>query len=505
MKELLKIYIKDFVLNSLFLYGLVWPVSYSIYLISSATLSLYTITIIIFSMFFLVLFLSSYPLRDITKWALYTPIPKRDLILFNIIFQTFKSIMMVFYFFLTYLICIAIEKEKLIFKLSQKQDVDYTGLLGEKSVDFSGTLFIALGIYIAVNIIYVIYNVSLPHTIKGDTDYKKKRLEKLKYYAHKYRKYLILIIPLLFLFHYFKGHLSSALFIASFFTALMVVILIKQYRDNLVFSDPGGKKYFICFIFMMSGLFFSYWGYSHYQISQEHFTATQKVKEITFQGSFYFPLDKKSTVSLLESSLNSTGIENLVEIYSHNNNLHFKREDLGIFENAPTFSHELSGLSLSRLIINKKSYRSLLFTLGLFDPTQIPMKEIHFFLEKWEQMEKSDKFFRKDLLRKISLRDFNKKEIQSLIRASDTIKQFIGLHLAAKSPKYHLANTIKNAIPRFNSEILLLAGKTVSQINCQNISSLDLVNHYKNKVYYPTNPTCRQKRIRSLSSQKNQK
>ncbi len=319
MKTLFKIYGKDFAINALYLFLLVLFLGGALFFIMQGSERIGSILTSLFVTFNWILFFYSYPLTQCLKWALYTPLSKKEIIFFNIIFQIYKIIIIgLLGLLLRFLVrSDSTPTEKLVLGLNV-QKIDWTKYVFSTDSPFWSTFLLAGILLVTIGAMAVIFNVSPRLIIENKGGVKiYTKFKTYKFILQKYWYWFALLIPLAFVMKKTYGYWTSSYFVMAFALTFILFFTWWTYSQKLVLAPfwhrliiPSGILFFI---FLLS----FFYGYSTYRLDLKNLSLPAKLEEFNYLKNFGPTLELKDLLALLKSDLDSSEVKDVLKsLYS---------------------------------------------------------------------------------------------------------------------------------------------------------------------------------------------
>jgi hypothetical protein len=534
MKQLLKIYCKDFAINALYLFILVLVIGVILSLIMQGEENIATILYSLFVTFYWILFFYAYPLTQCLKWANFAPIQKWKLVSFNFVFQIYKLFIILIFFMILSLVLAQFGGSQNYQKLMRPGPVnvhkgldqnleaksaqvylDYIlNLIQEKypynlESPFWSTFIVSAGLLMLVCFFCLIFNVSPRLIIEnkgGITLYTK--FKRYYFLIKKYRILVYSLIPLGFILKLTYYYWNSSFFVISFSMSFVIFFTIWTYSQKLIFDRfihqmiiPSG---FIFFLFVTT----FFYQYSHYRLKSKDVGIPGLIEELGYLRNFGEHVESVRLAKMLEADLTGYDVKRLVSYVDKNNYPEGWRKVI------------LESTNFEKIVTSKKSFSGIIQVLKFFMEDDqlkktLSFSNIQIMLNHWEKLKlnKEKEFFKmgKNVENKIKifesnsiqqnlfaqnydqqlmdiLRDFQfkKEEIEILFQSSSHVQHLLALKISQqhKIKNLEISRLIIDNVLKFNSQNLFLASQIMSQKLCRKVESLEMIlqrNQWLNK------------------------
>jgi hypothetical protein len=280
--------------------------------------------------------------------------------------------------------------------------------------------------------------------------------------------YLILA-PLFLSWTFFE---MSLLIIATLGTGVLLYYTLNHLKKELVLVKV--PKFFIYSTPVAMSLiaFLVFKGISDNNLNNPKLSLDSKITEIKFQMKFTSYLSEAKLVEFLHSGLTADDYMLLKEVYS----------DWKGFENFINTHKESNYLSLLKGQKNPEMLKEIFL---LFEPTRLSSQEIDNYLSIADKMGR--KKISTDEYNHLTKTKLSRGDLMNYLVSNNSLKQYVAASFAEKR-ELHLVPEILRNISSFNDETLAKAKHSISQNYCRQVSSVEIMNAYKNQeVELPSN------------------
>ncbi|HAZ11439.1 MAG: hypothetical protein A2X86_10675 [Bdellovibrionales bacterium GWA2_49_15] len=428
-------------------------------------------------------FFYAYPLQNISKWYMNTPIPKSTWFSFNCIFQICKLL-------LTSSIFIAIiVVEKILYPVIPVSEVHNEYLLHSSSLihyaeEFLSSSMVGLMLTFLTLFLCFVFNVDPYGPFRaGIIPITKERFkeEVRKWWNALERKDVMKVLAFLAVL-WGAGILicnwaySKALLVAIINTIALGLVAF-TYDRAFTFTRPFQKKVAIVlavyFLAIWQGmLIYSRW------LSSTPLSIGMKLQEFEFQGKRFKPSEYENAKALLQNpELNDRDIERLVFLAEKSFPLTVVHplDDQLRFDSL--ISHPFLDLDLEKICQKKTTTSGFLQCLNLMLTTQLTPAAIDHLLDALWALEDHDdlsniKFLKRLWDHKIA---YSEDHIRNFLQSSNPYKQFIALTYIEKHSKTSLLYSSGHWFKEIKEVNFSLAREVVSKASCFPIHNIDLL------------------------------
>jgi hypothetical protein len=280
--------------------------------------------------------------------------------------------------------------------------------------------------------------------------------------------YLILT-PIFLSWAFFE---MSLLIIATLGTGVLLYYTLNHLKKELVLVKVPKLFIFATPVALSLTAFLVFKGISDNNLHNPKLSLDSKITEIKFQMKFSSYLSEAKLVEFLHSGLTADDYSLLKEVYA----------DWKGFESFINTHKESNYLSLLKGQKNPEMLKEIFL---LFEPTRLTSQEIDNYLSI------ADKMGRK----KISPEEYyhlaktklSRGDLMNYLVSNNSLKHYVAASFAEKR-ELNLVPEILRNISSFNDETLSKAKQSISQNYCRQVSSVEIMNAYKNQlVELPSN------------------
>jgi hypothetical protein len=446
MNKLLRLHLKIY-FKTIFKF-LLWSVSIPLVGGIIFNLPAHVITLMIAG-FFYFLCLTSNSIRffgDNLTWLNIAPVSKNKLILYN--FMTRFG-----HFMVLSLIPFSLALAPLIIGMGKMNKISGPDLGLLQSTPLTIIPTTAWAVLFIISWVFFCFSILFQ---KSKVEIKPINIKKLN------RVDLLIIIPTCLIWVFYD---LSLLIIATGVTGILLYYSLNSLKKDLVLVKlPKSFVYGVPVVLSLSA-FFIFKNISDSNLNNPKLALDNKITEIKFQMKFSSYLNQAKMIEFLNSGLSSSDYTLLQEVYS----------DWTGFEKFLNTHKESMYLSLLR---NQKNSEMLKEMFLIFEPGDLTALEIDNYLTI------SNKLGTK----KISLEEFkhlektklSRNDLMNYLVSNNPLKQYVAATFAEKR-ELNLVPEILRNIATFNDETLTKAKHSISQNYCRNVTSVEIMNAYKNQ------------------------
>lgn len=433
-------------------------------------------------------FFYHFPLSNIVKWSVNLPLKKKDLIIFNILYQTIKII--------ATMACIifAFWVEYQLFK-----DNLYVGQLNDnvqilKEYAFNRDLVaVKRGFLPAMKLMIFILSFSFFFTFIFNVapygPFKNKLITfrdslnfivfKFKTFNYKDLIFLLAIVGLIAL----TPSLYSKAFIAGIFVASMLCILYFTYEKALIFSKSTRFYCVSLSLFIGTYTWLGLINYSKKILERDDLSIMDKIEEWEFLNKPHFGTDPVRQMAFYLSSPDLCDKE-IKKIF-----FYFRKKHRIAVNQVFQYPNAFEKIILSK---SKCGLKAISKTI---DPNMMTTQMFIQYFNKWRESSISyaPQSYRK-IISPFLERQFNKTEIIELINSNNPIAQFYILQLIKKYPHLYSAEDLQKVTDKFVDGGLLALQDYVKSNLCSSYPLSD----FQNGSVILKNKCARQRKISSV-------
>ncbi|MBI2519641.1 MAG: hypothetical protein HYV97_04465 [Bdellovibrio sp.] len=427
-------------------------------------------------------FFYAYPLQNISKWYMNTPLSKSTWFSFNCIFQICKLL-------LTFSIFVAIVVvEKVLYPIIPVSDVHNEYLVHSSVLsyaeEFLSSNVIGLLLTFVTLFFCFVFNVDPYGPFRaGIIPITKERFKEEwnKWWSSQNRRTLAKVLGMvtaLWVVGFFvcQWAYSKALLVAVINTIALALVAF-TYDRAFTFTRPFQKlvalTLLIYFFVIWQGMLI----YSHW-LSSTPLSVGMQLQEFEFQGKRFKQNEyEKAKALLFKPELTDRDIERLIFLAEKSFPLTVVHPVDDQLRFDTLISHPFLDLDMEKACLNKQKTSGLLQCLNLMLTAQLSPKTIDHLLDALWSLEGQDNLPNIKLLKRLwdDKITYSDDYVRQFLKSSNPYKQFIALTLIEKNSSASLLYNSGNWFKGIKEVNFSLAREVVSKVSCFPIHNIDLL------------------------------
>ncbi len=427
-------------------------------------------------------FFYAYPLQNISKWYMNTPLAKSTWFYFNCIFQLSK-LLLTFVVFVSILVV-----EKSLYPVSPMAEVnnDYqvNSTILAYAQEFLSSSMVGLMLTFLTLFLCFVFNVDpygpfragiIPFTKEGFKEEWKR------WWASLSKKQMAqagaTVVVFLFIGSLITDWIYSKALLVAIINTLAISLVVLTYDRAFTFTRPFQKKVAIILVVHFFVTWQGMMAYSRWMTSTP-LSVGMQLQEFEFQGKRFSANEyEKAKTLLMGPELTSRDIQRLIFLAEKSFPLKINHPMSEMLRFDSLLSHPFADVDMEKVCLSKQNTSGLLECLNLILTTQLTPTAIDHLLDHlWALEGKDDLSNIKNLQRLLYYKiTYTESDLKKFLMSNNPYKQFIALSLIDRQnamPLLYTSGTWFKGIQEVN---LPLAREVVSKATCYPVHDIDLI------------------------------